>query len=104
MLRVALMGLAAAAAAAGSHGSARAAAPPAATLEASGFATILQAPPSPFPDRLPPPDDRPKDEAGYYARMAGIGDAEARRRLAEQQAARPEFERLLGTLRAREKG
>jgi hypothetical protein len=79
-------------------------APRGATLDADGFATIEQAPPSPFPDRLPPPENRPKDEAGYYAQLAGIGHAEARRRMAEQQAARPEFERLLGTLRAREKG
>lgn len=78
--------------------------PRGATLGAEGFATIEQAPPSPFPDRLPPPEDRPRDEAGYYAQLAGISDSEARRRIAEQQAARPEFERLLGTLRAREKG
>lgn len=78
--------------------------PPAATLEPSGFATIAHAPPSPFPDRLPPPENRPKGEAGYYARLAGIGDSEARRRLAEQQAARPEFERLLARLRSRERG
>lgn len=74
------------------------------TLEASGFATIEQVPPSTFPERLPPPENRPKNEAGYYAQLAGISDAEAGRRLAEQQAARPQFERLLGTLRAREKG
>jgi hypothetical protein len=78
--------------------------PPGAVLEATGFATIEQVPPSPFPDRLPPPENRPRNEAGYYARLAGISDSEANRRLAEQQAARPEFERLLGTLRTREKG
>jgi hypothetical protein len=92
-------------AACGSEGSTRPdATPPGASLEPSGFATIGQVPPSPFPDRLPPPENRPNSEAGYYAQMAGIGDAEARKRLARQQAARPEFERLLGTLRAREKG
>jgi len=78
--------------------------PSGATVEPSGFATIRQAPPSPFPERLPPPEKRPSSEAGYYAQLAGIGDAEARRRLAEQKAARPQFERLLGTLRTREKG
>lgn len=80
------------------------AAPPGAMLEATGFATIEQVPPSPFPDRLPPPENRPTDEAGYYARLAGVSDAEADKRLAEQRRARPEFERLLGTLRSREKG
>jgi hypothetical protein len=81
-----------------------AAAPGGASLGPGGFATIELAPPSPFPDRLPPPENRPKDETGYYARLAGISDAEARVRLAEQQASRPEFERLLGRLRALEKG
>jgi hypothetical protein len=80
------------------------AAPRGATLEATGFATIGQVPPSPFPDRPPPPENRPTDETGYYARLAGIGDDEAGRRLAEQRASRPEFERLLGALRTREKG
>src|SRR5687768_10234855 len=81
-----------------------AAPPPGATTGLSGFATIERVPPSPFPDRLPPPENRPRDEAGYYARMAGISDAEARRRIAEQQAAMPAFEKLLGTLRQREAG
>jgi hypothetical protein len=78
--------------------------PRGALVQASGFATIEQAPPSPFPDNLPAPDKRPRSEAGYYAQMAGISDSEAGRRLAAQQAARPEFERLLGTLRHREAG
>ena len=72
------------------------------TIDTSGFATIEQVPPSPFPDKLPPPEDRPKDEQGFYARMAGISDAEARKRVAEQAAARPEFERVLRMLRQRE--
>lgn len=79
-------------------------APAGATVEASGFATVRRAPPSPFPDLPPPPENRPRSEAGYYAQLAGTSDSEARRRLAEQQSARPRFERLLGTLRAREKG
>jgi hypothetical protein len=78
--------------------------PAGARLEASGFASIERAPPSPFPERLPPPENRPSSEAGYYARLAGIGEAEARRRLAEQEAARPAFANLLGRLRAREAG
>lgn len=78
--------------------------PRGAVLEQSGFATIEQVPPSPLPDSPPPPDRRPAGEAGYYAQLAGISDAEAGRRLREQEAARPEFERLLGRLRAREAG
>lgn len=78
--------------------------PTGATVEQSGFATIRQVPPSPFPDRLPPSENRPRNEAGYYAQMAGISDAEATRRLAEQRAARPEFATLVGILRAREAG
>jgi hypothetical protein len=73
-------------------------------LGASGFATVEKAPPSPFPDRLPPPENRPKNETGFYARMAGISDSEAQKRVAEQRAARPEFARVIGTLRAREAG
>ena len=73
-------------------------------LGASGFATVEKAPPSPFPDRLPPPESRPKNETGFYARMAGISDSEAQKRVAEQRAARPEFARVIGTLRAREAG
>lgn len=75
-----------------------------ATVGPSGFATVRQAPPSPFPERPPPAENRPRSEAGYYAQLAGTSESEARRRLAEQQSARPRFERLLGTLRAREKG
>jgi hypothetical protein len=78
--------------------------PAGATLEASGFATIGEAPPSPFPDQLPPPENRPKDETGFYARMAGISEGEAAKRTAEQHRIRPEFERLIGTLRKQEAG
>ena len=102
--RLALISLAACGAGTAASGPGAASAPRGATLEASGFATVEEVPPSPFPDRLPPPENRPRGEAGYYAQLAGISDSEARRRLAEQQAARPEFERLLGILRAREKG
>jgi hypothetical protein len=76
--------------------------PAGAKIEASGFATLESVPPSPFPDQLPPPQNRPRNEAGFYAQMAGISDAEASKRMAEQAAARPEFERLLRTLRQRE--
>jgi hypothetical protein len=78
--------------------------PPGAKIEASGFATIASAPASPFPDALPPPDTRPQDERGYYAQLAGISDAEAAKRLREQSASRPAFEKLLAALRRREAG
>ena len=77
--------------------------PTGATIEASGYATIVSAPASPFPD-APPPDARPKDERGYYAQLAGISDAEAAKRMREQRASRPAFEKLLATLRRREAG
>ena len=78
--------------------------PPAATIGPSGFATVEQAAPSPLPDAAPPAENRPKDERGFYAQMAGISDAEAAKRMAEQQRARPQFEKLLSTLRKRETG
>jgi hypothetical protein len=76
--------------------------PQAAVLGASGFASVEQAPPSPFPETLPPPENRPKDERGFYAQMAGISDAEAAKRMAEQAASRPEFNRLTRLMRERE--
>ena len=78
--------------------------PSGAKIEASGFATIELAPPSPLPDSPPPLENRPKDERGFYAQMAGISDTEAQRRIEQQQAAFPEFEKLLETLRSREPG
>ncbi len=78
--------------------------PNGAKIEASGFATIEQVPPSPFPDQVPPAENRPKTEDAFYASMAGISEAEAKRRRAEQDAARPEFERLLSVLRRHEAG
>jgi hypothetical protein len=78
--------------------------PPAATIGPSGFATVEQAPPSPLPDAAPPAENRPKGERGFYAQMAGISDSEAAKRVAEQQRSRPQFERLLATLRKREAG
>ena len=39
-----------------------------------------------------------------YAEIAGVSNAEAEKRLKEQAAARPEFERLTRTLRAKERG
>ena len=79
-------------------------APPGATIGSSGFATVEQVQPSPLPDAAPPAENRPKDERGFYARMAGISDDEAAKRIAEQQRSRPQFEKLLTTLRKREAG
>jgi hypothetical protein len=76
--------------------------PTGARIEASGFATIEVAPVTPA--SKPKRDDRPKSEAGFYALDNGISQAEAMKRIDEQHEMRPEFERLLATLRAREKG
>jgi hypothetical protein len=78
--------------------------PKAATIEPSGFATIERAPPIPYPDEPPPAEGRPTSEAGWYAREVGVSEQEAARRQREQQAIRPEFERLLGALRKHEAG
>ncbi|MEJ7777385.1 MAG: hypothetical protein WKF52_08410 [Sphingomicrobium sp.] len=78
--------------------------PTGAKIEPSGFATIERAPPVPYPDAPPPAEDRPRFEAEWYARNLGISVEEAQRRNREQQEARPEFERLIALLRAREAG
>ena len=98
------LGIAAIAACSGAAPSQPLRVPPTATIGASGFATIEHAPSSPLPDVAPPAENRPKDERGFYARMAGISDAEAAKRIAEQQRSRPQFEKLLATLRNREAG
>ena len=77
--------------------------PTGATIELSGFATILRAPPVPYPDE-PPAQQLSGAEAEWYARDNGISVAEARKRQAEQEAGRVEFELLLANLRAREAG
>ena len=82
--------------------SAIAAAPMGARIESSGFATIETAPFTPAGKRKP--DNRPEGEAGFYALDNGISQAEAMRRIDAQNAMRPEFERLLATLRAKENG
>lgn len=79
-------------------------APRGATIEPSGFATIERAPPVPYSDEPPPAEGRPTSEAGWYAQSIGVSEQEAARRQSEQQAIRPEFERLLGTLRQHEAG
>ena len=75
--------------------------PTGARIEASGFATVEQAPSAPVERARPEPQ---LTEAGWYARNTGISEAEAAKRQRDQQAIRPEFERLLGQLRAKEAG
>ncbi|MGI8611774.1 MAG: hypothetical protein ACR2KH_05825, partial [Sphingomicrobium sp.] len=78
--------------------------PTGAKIEPSGFASVGQVPPTPLPAKPPPAENRPKDERGFYAQMAGISDAEAAKRVREQQVTRPQFEKLLATPRKREAG
>jgi hypothetical protein len=78
--------------------------PTGAKIEPSGFATVETAPTIPYPDAPPPAEDRPRFEAEWYARFAGISVEEAQKRNREQQEARPEFERLVELLRVREAG
>ena len=77
-------------------------APTGAKIEPSGFATIDVAPMTPAEKRKP--DNRPQGEAGFYALDNGISQAEAMKRIDEQRKVFPEFEKLLGILRAKEKG
>lgn len=83
---------------------ARAFVPKGATIEPSGFARIMRAPPVPYPEEPPPAENKPTSEAGYYAADLGTSEEEAAQRLRDQAALRPEFERLLGTLRRQEAG
>jgi hypothetical protein len=76
--------------------------PTGARIEPSGFASIETAPMTPA--KKPPRDRGPKDEPGFYAQLAGVSQAEAMKRIDAQNAMRPEFERLLATLRAKEPG
>lgn len=92
--------------AAGSAGAAapeRAFVPTGARIEPSGFATVERAPPLPYPDEPPPAESWPGEER-WYAQIYGLPAAEVRRRQREQQALRPEFERLIALLRVREAG
>lgn len=74
--------------------------PTGATLEPSGFATVITAPPSRAIRAKPAP--QPAGEAGWYARERGISQDEAMRRISAQQAIMSEFETLIAKLRARE--
>jgi hypothetical protein len=69
-------------------------------VERSGFWTIERAPNSPAAAATPL---RPSGKT-IYAEIAGVSNEEAEKRLREQDAMRPEFERLMAKLRAREQG
>jgi hypothetical protein len=77
--------------------------PPAgARIERSGFFTIEQAPPSPVPPGVRP--GGAPSERTFYAELAGITNAQAAKRLREQEALRPMAERLVQKLRTQERG
>ena len=78
--------------------------PTGATIERSGFATVLRAPSPDYRKMIKKEPQFHGAEAEWYARDQKISVAEARKRQDEQQAIMPEFERLLATLRAREAG
>lgn len=75
--------------------------PEGARVQASGFYTVEQAPDSPAEPRKP---RGPKNEQTFYAELAGVSNEEAAKRLKEQEALRPQMERLLEQLRTRERG
>ena len=72
-----------------------------AKIEPSGYWSIASAPDSP---PGPPLKRGPQSEKSFYAELAGVSNAEAQRRLEAQDKLRPEFERLLATLRTKERG
>jgi hypothetical protein len=76
--------------------------PAGARVEPSDFLTVEQAPPSPIPPAAPAA--KRQNEQTYYAQLAGVSNAEAARRMREQEALRPTAERLVRQLRTRERG
>lgn len=77
--------------------------PTGATIEKSGYATVLSVPSAPPPPKAAA-GPQPTNEAGWYARSNNISNAEAAKRMAEQRATFPAFARLQALLRQREKG
>ena len=69
-------------------------------LHPSGYLTIEHAPASTPVPSLP----RAQSDKTIYAQIAGVSNEEAQKRLEQQQAVRPEFERLMRRLRAEQKG
>jgi hypothetical protein len=81
----------------------KAAPPPVgARVESSGFWTVDRAPESPTPPSVA--RNGPENELTFYAQLAGVSNEEAAKRMKEQERTRPEFERLMRTLRASERG
>jgi hypothetical protein len=76
--------------------------PVGAQSERSGFWTILTAPDS-APEAREPKRSA-NNELTFYAQLAGVSNAEAAKRMKEQERTRPEFERLMRTLRTAERG
>src|SRR5215210_4481232 len=76
--------------------------PVGARVEPSGFWTVQSAPQSPVAG--PAARSGPDNELTFYAQLAGVSNAEAARRMTAQERTRPEFERLMRTLRAKERG
>ena len=75
--------------------------PRGATVERSGYWSVATAPDSP---PGPPLARGPHSELTIYAQIAGVSNAEAEKRMAQQERTRPEFERLMRTLRTKEQG
>ena len=73
-----------------------------ARVEASGFWTIETAPDS--PTTTPPVRTGPENELTLYAQLAGVSNEEAAKRMKAQERMRPESERLMRTLRTKERG
>jgi hypothetical protein len=75
--------------------------PVGAKAERSGFWSVASAPESP---PGPPMQRGPRSELTFYAQLAGVSNAEADKRMKAQERTRPEFERLMRTLRTKERG
>jgi hypothetical protein len=78
--------------------------PTGATIEPSGFATVLAVPVPDYSKLVDPQPRFPGAEAEWYARDQQISVAEARKRQDEQNALRPRFEKLMAELRSKEAG
>lgn len=78
--------------------------PTGATIEASGFATVLDVPAPDYSKLIHRQPQFQGAEAEWYARDQKISVAEARKRQDEQNALRPQFEKQMEELRAKEPG
>lgn len=76
--------------------------PKGAKIEPSGFATVLKVALPDYRRTVQRPPRPPASVAAWYAGEQGISEAEAGKRLGEQQVTQPVFERLLERLRRHE--